>query len=208
VADFEIGVNKRGRFLVSVQPASRGVLQVMVTEVTDRHYYVDLAKDPRFAWFGWTSEMAKFERKLTEDDLTEYNGYADVLFHKIAMPLWKLTSHSVDRLCDLCEKLSKDDKKKDKTAVKREASAPTADPRPERPAQCATCKSDEHLALSNGPGRVVGAFARSIEGVAAPLPSDLAFWWCLECNHRCMTEALEKQLRDAETAYLAASKGG
>jgi hypothetical protein len=116
MGDFEIGVNKRGRFFISVQRAHKGVFYVLVTEVTDRHYYVHLVNDPRFAWLAWASELPKFERKLTEDDLVEHNGYVDVLFHKIAMPLLRLTSHSVQRLCDLCERLSKADPKKPKAA--------------------------------------------------------------------------------------------
>ena len=124
---FEIGMNEEGRFRISVQPSSvRGVYEVLVLEVKspERHYYVHLANDPRFAWFSWTAEVGKFERKLSEDDLIEYNGYVDVVFHKIGHPLFKLTTRSVERLVDLCERLTKAEKKAAKKAEENAKAEP------------------------------------------------------------------------------------
>jgi len=117
VNDFEVGEqNVAGRFLVGVEAGpSRGTFFVMTTEVKDgRHYYVHLIKDPRFAWLAWTAEMAKFERRITEDDLVEFNAYVGTAFHlgrDDAMPVVTLTERSVERLIGLCEKLSKQEKK-------------------------------------------------------------------------------------------------
>jgi hypothetical protein len=117
VGDFEVGKqNVAGHFLVAVQAgASMGTYQVMTIEAKDGvHYYVHLIRDPRFAWLGWTAEMPKFERRITEDDLVEYNAYVGTAFHVSgaeAMPVITLTERSVGRLIDLCKKLTKQDKK-------------------------------------------------------------------------------------------------
>lgn len=79
--------------------------EVLVHECRDGlPYYVDIQADLRFDWFG---HYGKFERRLTHDDIVEYNARYSAIFHKIAMPTWKLSRHSIKRLFDLCKKASK-----------------------------------------------------------------------------------------------------
>ena len=117
MGDFEVGKqNVAGKFLVGIEASSSmGVYHVMTIEVKDgRHDYVHLIKDSRFAWLAWTAELPKFERRITEDDLVEYNAYVGTAFHLArpdAMPVITLTERSVERLVDLCEKLTKQEKK-------------------------------------------------------------------------------------------------
>jgi hypothetical protein len=73
-------------------------------------FYVDIGADQRFDWFG---HLGKFDRRLTHDDLVEYNARCSMVFHKIAMPTWKLGRYSIKpRLVDLCKAASKKSKKK------------------------------------------------------------------------------------------------
>ena len=62
-------------------------------------------------------------------------------------------------------------------------------------------------AISSGPGRVVGAIARSLSGVYAPLPDDFAYEYCPSCRHRNMTPELEQRFLGAEAAYRASLTG-
>lgn len=55
-------------------------------------------------------------------------------------------------------------------------------------------------AISRGPGRVVGAIARSITGVYVPLPDDFEFEFCPTCNVRNMTPELEARFLAVESA--------
>jgi hypothetical protein len=77
---------------------------------------------------------------------------------------------------------------------------------PEKPEKCLICGSKE-FELSSGSGRVVGPFARSISGIYAPIPANLAFWVCKTKGaeplrgHRQFTPELEKALRDAEDSF-------
>ena len=92
-----------GTFLVSVRACITrrdNFFEVFVRQVEDGlHLYVDLHQ--HFDWFG---HMARFERPLTVDDLEEYNARVGMLFHKIAMPTWRLSRHSIAvRLKKLCE---------------------------------------------------------------------------------------------------------
>jgi hypothetical protein len=106
--------NERGSFLVSVQPWGDG--KTFAVHVIDRrdglHFYVDLATDSRFDWFGWVKLVPVFGVQLTADHLLEYNDRLSTIFHKIAMPVQRMSGSSVDRLLDLCEKVSKVAKKK------------------------------------------------------------------------------------------------
>lgn len=54
--------------------------------------------------------------------------------------------------------------------------------------------------ISKGPGRVVGAIARSITGVHVPLPDDFEFEYCPKCNVRNMTSELEQRFLAVEAA--------
>jgi len=76
-----------------------------------------------------------------------------------------------------------------------------------KPETCEWCHVSEYLALSEGPGRVVGAVARSIMGVYVPLPDDFKFWWCTKCNHRCMTDELKEAFLAVEKASFVERKG-
>lgn len=101
--DIVPGDYRCGTFLVSVRDCitpRENLFEVLVRLVQDgMHYYVDLHQ--RFDWFG---HMARFERPLTVDDLDEYNARVGTLFHKIAMPTWRLSRHSIAmRLKKLCE---------------------------------------------------------------------------------------------------------
>ena len=112
--DFDFGRNEVGTFIVLLTPAfgceeweaeNCPFFEILVHERKDGvEYYVDVAGDPRFDWFG---HMRSFERPLTQDDLVEYNSMVGTKFHKIAMPTWKLANHSIPRLLDLCRKASK-----------------------------------------------------------------------------------------------------
>ena len=73
---------------------------------------------------------------------------------------------------------------------------------PAKPKTCEFCKSAHHLALSEGPGRVVGPIARNILGIEVPLPDDFRFWWCTACNHRCIDDAMVQAFWDIEQAGL------
>ncbi len=66
------------------------------------------------------------------------------------------------------------------------------------------CGSTE-LTLSRGPGRTVGAFARSVHGVFAPIPDDLEYLVCSH-GHRQLTPEVEGALLAAEQTFLAAEK--
>ena len=69
---------------------------------------------------------------------------------------------------------------------------------------CSSC--GDAWKISNGPGRIVGPIARSIEGISAPLPDHFVYEYCARCGRRNMTPELEKRLLAIESAYLAASK--
>lgn len=60
--------------------------------------------------------------------------------------------------------------------------------------------------ISTGPGRIVGAIARNVNGVSAPLPDDFAFEYCACCKKRNMTPELEQRFLAVEAAYLASFK--
>ena len=89
VDEVTYGSHEIGNFLVSIQSGiseTREAYEVPFFEVLvlerqspTRHSYVSLAEDPRFAWF---KHMALWERKLTSDDLEEYNAHVTSLFHK------------------------------------------------------------------------------------------------------------------------------
>lgn len=55
-------------------------------------------------------------------------------------------------------------------------------------------------AISKGPGRVVGAIARSITGVSVPLPEDFTFEYCPKCDVRNMTPELEARFLAIEAS--------
>jgi len=104
--DVAAGDYRFGTFQISVRDSSRaGFFEVLVQD--EQHCYVDL--HVRFDWFG---HLARFERNLAADDLEEYNARVGVIFHKIAMPTWRLSSHSVVRLEKLCVDASKKTGKK------------------------------------------------------------------------------------------------
>ena len=108
----DIGQTEAGDFLVSVQPWGDHYAVLVLERKDEMTFYVDLVNDPRFDWFGWRNKLANFESYLTQDQLIEYNDRVSTTFHKIAMPVQKMTSSSVERLLDLCEKVSKRAKKK------------------------------------------------------------------------------------------------
>lgn len=108
----DIGETEKGDFVISVQPWAGHYAVLVIERKHGLHYYVDLVNDPRFDWFGWRHGVPNFEGYLTADMLVEYNDRVSTVFHKIAMPVQKLTASSVERLFDLCEKLSKAAKKK------------------------------------------------------------------------------------------------
>jgi hypothetical protein len=108
----EIGQVEAGDFLVSVQPDGPYFAVLVIERKGVTHFYVDLVEDPRFAWFEWTKRVPTFETILTADHLVEYNDRVNTRFHKIGQPLQRLTASSVERLIDLCEKLSKGKRKK------------------------------------------------------------------------------------------------
>jgi hypothetical protein len=68
---------------------------------------VDLLGDPRFDWFGWRNKVPSFEMHLTPDHVLEYHDRLQTIFHNIAMPVQRLSESSVERLIDLCKKVSK-----------------------------------------------------------------------------------------------------
>lgn len=108
------GTHDVGRFSISLAPpAGREHLDADDCEffevlVHERRggiiFYVDLARDARFDWFG---HLGKFEQRLTYDDLVEYNAVCVVRFHRIGMPTWKLGRHSLKRLLSLCKAANK-----------------------------------------------------------------------------------------------------
>lgn len=114
MSDFTIGYNEKGTFIVGVQPWGDGkTFAVHLSEVKgETHYFVDLLTDPRFDWFGWLKLVPTFGVVLTPDHLLEYNDRLSTIFHKIGQPLQRMSGNSVERLCDLCEKISKVGKKK------------------------------------------------------------------------------------------------
>jgi hypothetical protein len=104
--EISFGYHTFGNFLVGIQSCvfdTRGADEVEFFEVLvleqPGNYYVDLQADPRFLWFD---HFGKFERRLTDVDLVEYNARYSTIFHKIGMPTWKLGRHSVVALERLC----------------------------------------------------------------------------------------------------------
>lgn len=66
---------------------------------------------------------------------------------------------------------------------------------------------DKHLcgtewAISSGPGRYVGAIARSLAGTSVPLPTGFEFRYCPKCGVRDMTPELEQRFLTIEAAGL------
>lgn len=108
------GMHEVGRFSISLAPvAGREHMNAEDCEffevlVHERKggiiFYVDLAGDARFDWFG---HLGKFERRLTHDDIAEYNAAFSTRFHKIGMPTWKLARTSLKRLEALCKAANK-----------------------------------------------------------------------------------------------------
>jgi hypothetical protein len=70
--------------------------------------YVNLAEEEGFAIF---QHLQVFSRKLTEIDLVEYNARVSSVFHKIGMPSYLLSRHTIAGLFDTCQTLSKKIKK-------------------------------------------------------------------------------------------------
>lgn len=66
------------------------------------------------------------------------------------------------------------------------------------------CDSTE-MTLSRGPGRTVGAIARSVEGVFAPIPDNLEYLVCSH-DHRQLTPGIEGALLGAEEVFRAGLK--
>ena len=67
------------------------------------------------------------------------------------------------------------------------------------------CFCGEVWSTSSGPGRVVGAIARSIVGVQVPLPDDFTFEYCAACEKRNLTPELEARFLEVERVALARS---
>lgn len=57
--------------------------------------------------------------------------------------------------------------------------------------------------ISVGPGRVVGAIARTLQGIKAPLPEDLKYEFCDNCNVRNLTPELLEKLQEIERQWLS-----
>lgn len=79
------------------------------------------------------------------------------------------------------------------------------DPDDDRPSD-ATHTCGTAWAVSTGPGRVVGAIARSLEGVMTTLPDDFDFQYCPKCNQRNMTPELEQRFLAVEQAAQDAKR--
>ena len=107
----DLGETEAGDFVVSVQPDGHHFAVLVMERKGSMRFYVDLLNDPRFAWFAWTKKVATFEVVLTPDYLVEYNDRVSTVFHKIGMPVQRMTTSSVERLLDLCEKITKRGKK-------------------------------------------------------------------------------------------------
>ena len=61
---------------------------------------IDLVSDPRFQHFA---HLSTFERKLTNDDLVEYNHHVGSVFHRYHCPTYKLSRHSISKIWDICQ---------------------------------------------------------------------------------------------------------
>lgn len=98
------GLHPFGAFSVSLQPAHPGKdewWEVFIYETATR-YYVNLAQDPRFAWFG---TFGKLDREILPDELGTYNVHVDR--KHLAMPTYRLSRHAVTRLYAACLQVSK-----------------------------------------------------------------------------------------------------
>jgi hypothetical protein len=113
--EIECGNHKAGRFLIGIQRCvfdtadldDATFFEVLLTEA---NAYVHLVEDPRFAWFAW---VPLFERCMSTDDRIEYNSYVNVNYpHKLAMPTWKLSRHSIVHLFKLCQGMKAEKKAK------------------------------------------------------------------------------------------------
>ncbi len=110
IGNFEVGV-----FQISInRPVFRkepteemNFFWVLVIQ-KEPHFYVDLVEEERF---GILKHLQTFSRKLTEEDLIEYNSHVSSVFHKIGMPGYLLSRHSIVTLFDSCQTLSKKIKK-------------------------------------------------------------------------------------------------
>lgn len=92
-AFFEVLVSERRELLDAVEGSTMIV-----------RYSVDLHTDPRFLWYD---HFGKFERRLTPEDIAEYNARCATMFHKIDRPLWRLARHSIHMLEKKCQGASK-----------------------------------------------------------------------------------------------------
>jgi len=65
---------------------------------------------------------------------------------------------------------------------------------------CPYCKGSWEV--SRGPGRTLGAVARSFEGIFLPLPDDFEFEYCPRCKTRNLTPELEGRFARLEETAL------
>lgn len=78
--------------------------KVHFTKELSFDFYVNLVNDARFSIF---KHMSVFTRKLSEEDLVEYNSHINTLSQNLVMPSFKLSRHSIVALFEVCQRLSK-----------------------------------------------------------------------------------------------------
>jgi hypothetical protein len=109
--EIEVGAHKAGVFTVIVslpvfttEPGNYFEVLVHQRGKDGVLYNVHLVEDERFAIF---QHLTTFQRKLTDEDLVEYNSYTTSVFHRYIMPTFKLSRRSIVALFEVCHRLSK-----------------------------------------------------------------------------------------------------
>lgn len=110
VDEVKIGTLLIGQFSLSIQAhPHQETSEYFSVFLMDNNTYVPLHEDPRFAHF---QHLTSFTRKLTESDVQEYNAHVSSVFHKIGMPVFLLSRHSIVQVFEICQSLSKKQKKR------------------------------------------------------------------------------------------------
>lgn len=100
IGDYTLLINRCPFDLIPEDKAAFFTVLLWIREDNGYLWNINLATDPRFLHFA---HLSTFERKLTNDDLTEYNSHVSSVFHRIACPTFKLSRHSISKIWDICQ---------------------------------------------------------------------------------------------------------
>jgi hypothetical protein len=102
-----IGIHEVGPFTISVQkPAHQDTQDYFEVLLTEKVGGLVMYKNLADTW-GLFRHLQEFSRKITEEDVAEYNAHVSSVFHKIGQPLFRLSRNMILRLFDECQALTK-----------------------------------------------------------------------------------------------------